>query len=339
MAKNKSELASVLAFEKKLVPSDGYMYSTKWSDRACETPVHITEKAVRGTISNRLKADIINDPAKLNAKIQNANPQTVDHAALCPGDDTLKVQFTLKVLPHAWIPSACNDPEHYRKIIEFGESYAKATGFQELAGRYAMNIANGRFLWRNRVGAEDIEIAICDEADQKKWEFNAYDYSLKDFDGDHPEISEMAGLIADALCGKREYLLLEVTAHVKMGKGQDVYPSEEMVLDKGNKTKSKILYQVNETAALHSQKIGNAIRTIDTWYPDEDDSGLGPIAVEPYGAVTNLGRAFRNPKDKVDFYTLFDSWSRGTEPATAEKKHYVMAVLVRGGVFGDSGKE
>ncbi len=61
--------------------------------------------------------------------------------------------------------------------------------------------------------------------------------------------------------------------------------------------KSKILYHVNDVAAMHSQKIGNAIRTIDTWYPDFEKHKK-PIAIDPYGAVTNLGRAYRQPKQK-----------------------------------------
>lgn len=337
--KNNGRLANVLAFEKKLVPSDGYMYSTQWDDRKTAVPVRLTEKAVRGTISNRLQDNVRNDPAKLEAKIQNPNLQVVDSAALRPEDDTLKLVFTLKILPGAWIPSACDNEAHYAGIRAMGEDYVQETGFAELARRYALNLANGRFLWRNRVGAEAIEILVSDEADQKEWTFNGYDYKLRDLEEVHPETNELAACIADALCGKTDCLILEVTAYVKMGKGQDVYPSEELVLDKGNGDKSKVLYQVNETAALHSQKIGNALRTIDTWYPDYAEAGMGPIAVEPYGAVTNLGRAYRNPKDKADFYTLFDAWSLGQKPERIEDRHYVMAVLVRGGVFGASGKD
>lgn len=337
--KNSSVLATVLAFEKKLVPSDGYMYSTCWDNREKAVPIHLSEKAVRGTISNRLKDGVRNDPAKLNAEIQKPNLQVVDSAALCPGDDTLKLQFSLKILSNAWIPSACNNETHYAGILAMGQTYVEETGFTELARRYAMNLANGRFLWRNRVGAQDIEITVSDEADGKTWNFRAYDYSLCDFEKDHEEVGELAGCIADALCGRRDSLLLIVTAYVRMGKGQEVYPSEELVLDKGNGRKSKVLYQVNETAALHSQKIGNALRTIDTWYPDYEDSDMGPIAIEPYGAVTNLGRAYRSSKDKADFYTLFDAWSTGKKPEHIEDEHYVMAILVRGGVFGASGKD
>ena len=87
---------------------------------------------------------------------------------------------------------------------------------------------------------------------------------------------------------------------------------------------------------MHSQKVGNAIRTIDTWYKSDAEF---PIPAEPYGAVTNLGVAFRQPKEKLDFYTLFDNWVLSDNVPTVEQQHYVISVLIRGGVFGASGKE
>lgn len=86
-------------------------------------------------------------------------------------------------------------------------------------------------------------------------------------------------------------------------------------------------------AAIHSQKIGNALRTIDTWYPEADTNG--PIAVEPYGSVTTQGKAYRTPRDKTDFYTLLDNWLLKDQEPPLAQRHFVMAVLVRGGVFGD----
>ena len=199
-------------------------------------------------------------------------------------------------------------------------------------------IANSRYLWRNRVGAESVEVIAS--ANGKKWTFNALNFSLRNFDSGHAAVGELASLIAEALCGKTKGpLIISVEAYAKIGKAQEVYPSEELVLDKGKGDKSKILYSVNGTAAMHSQKIGNALRTIDTWYPDFKTANIGPIAVEPYGAVTNLGRAFRTPKDKADFYTLFDKFAAGGTLESIEQEHYVMAVLVRGGVFGQSSKE
>jgi len=339
MAKNDSSVASVLAFEKKLVPSDGYLYGTIWEKRFEKaTPLKLNEKSVRGTISNRLKPAVQNDPMKLNAEVEKANLQKVDACALDADEDTLKLILTLKVLSGVEKPSACNNAEFNNAYRETALKYIEENGFQELARRYALNIANSRYLWRNRVGAEKVEVIVF--ADGKKWAFNAMDFSLRDFNYNHPAVDELAGLIADALCGKTKGpLLITVEAYALIGKAQEVYPSEELVLDKGKGDKSKILYAVNGTAAMHSQKIGNALRTIDTWYPEFESANIGPIAVEPYGAVTNLGKAYRTPKDKVDFYTLFDKYAMGGTLENKEQEHYVMAVLVRGGVFGQSSKE
>lgn len=340
MAKKNDIIASVLAFDKKVVTSDGHMYGTSWDNRYEEfAAIAIREKSVRGTISNRFKSSADGDPAKLNAKIQNANPQTVDSANLRMEQDTLKLQFTVKFLSDMYKPSACNSDEHNEKIKEAGKKYIEKTGCMELARRYAINIANARFLWRNRVGAEMLEVVVCCEEENKKWVFNAYDYPVKNFEVNDHDIEELAILIAEALSGKRSYLFVEVTAYALLGNGQEIYPSEEMILDKGRGNKSKVLYQVDGIAAMHSQKIGNALRTIDTWYNEYDEKRQGPIAIEPYGAVTNLGKAYRVPSDKKDFYTLFDKWSVGEVLSDINEEHYVVAVLIRGGVFGKSGKE
>jgi CRISPR-associated protein Csy3 len=66
---------------------------------------------------------------------------------------------------------------------------------------------------------------------------------------------------------------------------------------------------------------------------------LGPIAVEPYGSVTSKGVAHRRPTEKQDFYSLLDAWVIKDQAPAVEQQHYVMATLIRGGVFGASGKE
>jgi CRISPR-associated protein Csy3 len=341
MAKDKNTV-SVLAFEKKLVPSDAYLFGTNWDNRERETSLKLQEKSVRGTISNRLKPAIKNDPLKLNAEVEKPNLQTVDSCALGTDQDTLKHHFTLKVLGGITEPSACNNASFSQTYKQAANDYISREGFQELARRYALNIANARFLWRNRVGAEQIEVHVkaLNKNIEQEWAFDATKFSTRDFDTDDVKIEELAGYIAKALSSDSEFLLLDITTYVQVGKAQEVYPSEELVLDKGKGKKSKVLYQKDGIAAMHSQKVGNALRSIDTWYPafDNPEETAGPIAIEPYGAVTNLGTAFRTPKDKQDFYTFFDKWARGDQLARVEDEHYVMAVLVRGGVFGESDK-
>jgi len=341
MAK-KENIASVLAFEKKLVTSDGYMYGTQWENKSNLTPLALQEKSVRGTISNRLKKAVKDDPAKLNAEVEKANLQRVDACALAPDQNTLNLQFTIKVLGGITQPSACNNANFKKSYSEAATSYIENQGFSELAKRYASNIANARFLWRNRVGAENIEVIVKanNKTTAKQWTFDATQFSTKNFDYEDNSINELAELIAQTLSSEDNFLLLDINCFAQVGKAQEVYPSEELVLDKGKGEKSKILYHVKDLAAMHSQKLGNAIRTIDTWYPEfsQPELSAGPIAIEPYGAVTNLGKAYRTPKDKQDFYTFFDQWARGETLDNVDDEHYVMAILVRGGVFGESDK-
>lgn len=340
-------IPSVLSFEKKLVPSDGYLYGANWNNRNQEksVPLKITIKSVRGTVSHRLKKTTDRDLLNLNMDIADANPQTVDSCSLGENQDTIHLSFTLKVLGNIEKPSASGGKD----VELFNSSYPKAvknyiekTGFEELAHRYATNIANARFLWRNRVGADKIEV-ITKINDEQTLTFDAKSFSLAGFNNENSDLKILTNKISQALKGELPYLLIKVDTYALVGVAQEVYPSEEMVLDKSNRKdkKSKILYHVNEVAAMHSQKIGNAIRTIDTWYPKFNDveNGVGPIAVEVYGSVTNRGAAYRTPKDKADFYTLFDRFALGEKLANENEEHYVMAVLVRGGVFGQSGKE
>ncbi|MTD39642.1 type I-F CRISPR-associated protein Csy3 [Erwinia sp. CPCC 100877] len=321
--------ASVLAFERKLATSDAIMLAGCWQGSDWQ-PIRVKEKAVRGTISNRLKNAITNDPVKLDAEIEKANLQRVDVAALPADTDTLKLIFTLRVLGNLAVPSVCNDRAYQDELTGVINGYVEEHGFSELARRYATNLANGRFLWRNRVGAEQIQVRVTGKEGQV-WEFNAHDYSLREFSAEDGALNALAQQIAQGLSGQ-SFVLLTVEAKVRLGAGQEVFPSQELVLD-SNSSKSRLLYQVDEVAGIHSQKIGNALRTIDTWHPKVGK--YGAIAVEPYGSVTSRGTACRQPKDKMDFYTLLDNWVVKGQKPDVEQQHYVMAVLIRGGVFGE----
>ncbi|GFM86146.1 CRISPR-associated protein Csy3 [Pseudomonas cichorii] len=336
MAKDTLKTASVLAFERKLDPSDALFHSGDWQSRESWTPVEVREKSVRGTISNRLKTKDL-DPAKLNTVIEKPNLQTVDVAALPHDADTLRVSFTLRILSGTGQPSACNNIEYRDKLLATVKSYLDGNGFDELARRYAHNLANGRFLWRNRIGAEQVEVEVTHLVDGKatsKWDFDGLALSLRDFKTNAENtkaLGELTKLIASGLAGK-QHVLLGVTAYVRIGSGQEVFPSQELILDRSSSTKSRTLYQVDAIAGIHSQKIGNAIRSIDTWYQEADING--PIAVEPYGSVTTQGKAYRA---KDNFYTLLDGWVLKDKVPELDQQHFVIATLIRGGVFGEAG--
>lgn len=320
-------LPSVLAFSRKLEVSDALMASGLWTDIDQSDqwqPISLHEKRNRATHSQYGAKD--EDKSKPNLSWG-------DDATLPHDTDTLRVKFTLKILGRLEEPTACNSPEFEEKVIQIVNVYRDGHQFKELATRYANNIVNGRFLWRNRVGAESVSIKVkYGKQDEQSWLFNAYDYPLNEFspspdDSNHP-FTQLVSMIQSGLQGDGfEYL--EITAFAKLGLGQHVWPSQEMVLNIPKGEKSKILFKLNDCAAMHSEKIGNALRTIDTWYADDTNAKV--IAIEPYGSVTSRGEAYRIAKN--DFYTLFHKWLKDDEIAD-EQQHYVIATLIRGGVFG-----
>ena len=123
------------------------------------------------------------------------------------------------------------------------------------------------------------------------------------------------------------FVFMKVNAYVKLGSGQHVFPSQEMNMGEKKKVLFKLGPKDGECAAIHNVKIGNAIRTIDNWYPDAEF----PIAVEPYGSVTQMGQAYR--KSKIDLYNLMLNWLNNKE-VKPDDINYVVANLIRGGVFG-----
>ena len=339
---------SVLAFERKLNPSDALFYSSKWENQEPFTwePVIVRTKTIRENISHRKSGKLVDQSNSAKLVINTSKPpnqKTVDVAMLPADADTLRVSFTLRVLGGVGVPSACNNPDYRQALSQIIEQYRSEVGFGELARRYAMNLANGRFLWRNRIVAEQIEVDVYRLEQSKRttaWNFNALDYSLRNFSASSEQLTQLAEVIQSGLEGKT-YVLLEIVAHARVGRGEEVYPSQELILDRGDtkSQKSKTLYQVDGIAAMHSQKIGNALRTIDTWYPNEEGRPSVPIAVETYGAVTSQGRAYRQPKQKMDFYHLLDQWVLEGQAPAEEQQHYVVANLIRGGVFGASDKD
>jgi CRISPR-associated protein Csy3 len=322
-----SKLPELLAFDRKLEVSDALMTAGNWID--INSPekwqgIHLNDKRNRATKSQFGASE---------KDMTEANLVHGDEAALPFDCDTLKVSFTLRILGNL-SPSICNDLKYQQTLTEIISAYKENYGFTELANRYANNIANARFLWRNRVGAEKIYVQVKYNG-EKLGEFLAYDYNRFSFteSKEGTELFELAKIIKQGL-SEDSFTYLEIDAFAKLGRGQMVYPSQEMVLGIPKGEKSKYLFQLNGVAAMHSQKLGNALRTIDTWYSTEE---IEPIAIEPYGSVTNRGTAYRPSKN--DFYTLLKKWTLDNKEIELNQQHYVMAVLVRGGVFGESGKD
>lgn len=298
------QLPSLLSFERKLELSDALMYSGNWTDlpeyKEDSKKEDKKDSSVWGkkiAISPRFNRSTQSAHGIKDADKTEPNPVSSgnDDANLLPDNDTLKVSFSLRVIGNLGIPFACNDPDFERMIKSCVNQFKsdQGAGLSTLAYRYAYNIANGRFLWRNRVGVDDITIHVFHNGKEKPLEFKAYDYSLKGFDenSENENLQALAQIIETGLNSENDFVFIKVDAYVKMGNGQHVFPSEEMNMNE----KGKTLFQLNECAAMHNVKIGNAIRTIDDWYSTSvlikegkktkkiniEDEDIRPIAIEP----------------------------------------------------------
>jgi CRISPR-associated protein Csy3 len=321
------DLPSMLAFERKLETSDALMFSGEWEN------ITITEKWQAIPITKRQNRSTQSAHGTSDADKVKPNPVSSDSddANLPLNHDTLKVSFSMRVVGNLGVPFGCNSPVFSNAIKAKTIDFKQSEGISTLAYRYAYNLANGRFLWRNRVGAEDITIMV--KAGNSSFKFNAYDFSLNEFEksSNNTDLQQLAAIITEGLQGDQQsFVLVDVDAFVKLGHQQHVFPSQEMNMGE----KGKVLFKLEGCAAIHNVKIGNAIRTVDTWYNRYEEHGQ-PIAIEPFGAVTQIGDAFRKNKKEGDLYSLMVDWVNGGE-IKPEQKMYVTANLIRGGVFSKS---
>lgn len=342
MSKKTKEVAiqtpSLLAFSRCIEPTDGFFYQKNSQEADGELqPVGVSSRKLRTTMSNRQKPALLKDREKMNAEIIKANIQETESSYLDTACDILVAKMGVKIMPFNGESHSCNSMTFSEKLKSVVEEYVATHGFDELANRYASNIANARWLWRNRVVSRSIKVTVECVADDttETLIFDAKRLSISNASSTDENVVKLAGFIAAALKDET-FLTLYVTAEADVGYGHQVFPSEEMNIDEDKRGKE--LFQLNDVAGLHSVKIGNALRTIDTWYKDKLDTNVMPISVEPFGAVTSKGVAFRQAADDIDFYTLFDNWIEKDIAPSVENQHYVMAMLIRGGVFGKSSK-
>lgn len=323
---------SNFAINRALMPTKGYMYSAMPDGSLL--PVLVNESTQLGSQS-QYGAD--------HKKASTGNPQRVEEAFLHQDSDTLVVKFGLDVLfdLHTANIEMCNMTHAEKRVKALVSNYAGAGGLDYLATLYAERIAHGYALWRNGKGFDrTVSVTATDGANKTQFEF------VKDKQKNNDAITSLATVIAKGLKG--EFITLEVEVRSKLGKGSAVYPSQEFVNSTSKFDLSRVYFKDEHNHALiHSQKIGNALRTIDIWHPEFDE--VGAIAIEPFGSNSRKASAYRHKSG--DFYTYLkeviysnddsnDGMNRVNHAKTIdqldsiEDAHYFVAVLMRGGVFG-----
>ena len=191
------EVPSILSFDRKLETSDGLMFAGNWDDVGKPNTVKKVKKndgkdleksrvmweqiPIEKPRKNRGTKSMYAIREKDEEKIE-PNPVEGDDVTLPRQTDTLKLSFTMRVVGNLGEPFACNKPDFAKEIMKKVKEFKESESIHDLAFRYAYNIVNGRFLWRNRFYVQKVEIQIRLCGEETPLSFNAYDFSLKDFD-------------------------------------------------------------------------------------------------------------------------------------------------------------
>lgn len=325
-----SKLPSNLAFTGTFSVTTGVMSGAD-ADGNVIGPVEVQEKTIRGTLSNAKQAKDVNNQTKL----EHANIQRVDTAELPVGADHLLVEYSLKVTPNLWRPASCNEKAFRDNLDTYVRTFTEKGGMKTLARLYVEQMLSDEWLWRNK-DALSIQITATGRAR------GIDDIVVKRdvLDGTGDSIDPLVDLVADVMENQRRVAFIRLKALVELERLAEVYPSQEFVDgESGQGSKSKTLFVINtkdnkRQAAMHSQKLGNALRRIDNWHGDA--SGR-TIAVEMYGVDQERHAAYRKKDNSFyDYLRDLPGLIASLEEEGVSDEHlYFTACLVRGGVFGE----
>ncbi|MEG0344293.1 MAG: type I-F CRISPR-associated protein Csy3 [Acinetobacter sp.] len=359
---NFKKLPGSLSLQRGTVISDAAFYHLHTD--GTEQALHVMYHGIRGT--QNVAGNKEKGAASGNSVAREvSNIQMTESAKLLPNSKLL-VKWDLRFIDLQHILFACaskagadkQEEKDFREGFKvFIEKAKNSEGIQEVARRYVRNIVNGRWLWRNRSIAEHILIKVSETVEHENsqttrnykntMEFNALDYGLKSFDNVSQNEQQLADIIVKGMRGDvNTSLHVEAIIDFGMG-GVEVFPSQNYLEDKP-KGFSRSLYQINPVkperqskdnqslgqAAIRDQKVGNALRTIDTWYPRFIENDSKPIPVEPNGASLDAQDFFR--VDKGAKASAFDILKeiRSLDP-NSDKGMFLIACLVRGGVYSE----
>lgn len=360
MSKVMSKIPGVTSFTRRAIISDGVFTSlVSDGENVYEKPVTVNRHGIRGTqnINNTAKRDPVN--------IQITETARTDVNA-----EALIIRFNLRFLPlDTGLHSCAVSKEAERELTTmlkdaydtFMTSAIESNGLTEVSMRTARNILNGRWLWRNRSLGQSISITVTSNESTLIDNCDALSIPLNNFDNYTSDEQMLGGRICSMLKGQNEGAL-SIEAKINLGfKGSvEVFPSQNYlskkpdgfarplyklgIADKLKKyTKGSDLQDFEDIrvmgqAAMRDQKIGNALRTIDTWYPDAKDQGYRPIPVEPEGANLESNSFFRKHSgSKCDSAFAYLSKMSALDP-NSEQGMFLIASFMRGGVFGESTK-
>lgn len=335
--KNNNIIPALFSINRRIDTTVGSLYSMEGTDDSTAEKIKVLTRTGNCTTNNRtVKED----------DVTNSNLQTFDYCKLKDKHNVLKSSYNITFhavnINDSCAFSTVEFNDNY--LSKFMHDYADKFHFKELAHRYLTNMINGRTLWRNVTDMSDIiQVRITklsfNTDKQKSWTFGSSYYENNDkiskdkFSFVDKNMEEIENLIADTFSDMQKTVRFKVETYVYLSEGSFVYPSQSFVQNSTDKT----LYKIDDYACFTAEKIGNAIRTIDDFYPAYEEKKV-IIPIEPFGQCKKYKMAFRYDK-KSDYFTLTDRLFKNGEKLSDNELHFIMANFIRGGLFGESSKD
>lgn len=336
------KLPSQLSYTGSIKPTHAHFYYRNVNNQ--KSPIPITLLKLCGTKSAHAegytkKGDMLNVKPH---DLAYGNPQIIRETCYAPASvESVLCDFSLNVLSNSLAPETCHDDDVNKLLVEFVARYSALGGFKEQARRVIKNLLSGTWLFRNQFKRTTITIRTStgltvEIFDTRKLGWNEAEWSKKDL----KSLNKLSAEVEDALTNMRTYWYSDVSAKIDINPSEELFPSQELDRKvKGKKLFSIMLDENEETAALHDVKIGAGLGMIDDWYEEE---AVPPIRVHEFGRDKQSGVALRRPATGKDFYSYIknvesyiDSLSKTKTPNKISNDiHYVIAVLIKGGVFG-----
>lgn len=352
MAKALRKIPATFAIQRGLAISDCRLWSKSSTGDLASALVY--GHGIRGTQNVNIKGGQDKDVAQI---------QRVETARLGMDDHEMVAEFWIGSCDLDGAISMCVEPGKDGRelskatreaVMEFIGKAKSSGAVDSVCRRYARNILNGSWLWRNRQVAAEIsirvdriekggEILVC--------EVNAFDkrFARGDFSIPQPEEIEIAKELSKGFMGS-EPSRLRVRATVNFGlPGSEIYPSQSY--EEKEKGVGRILFKYPLTgkepgadsktgmvpvgvAMIRDQKIGNMIRTIDTYYRRFGEEKVA-YAIEPMGASLITGSFIRDSKESA--FELLKGI--GSMDPASDDGQFMLAILIRGGVFGEKSEK
>lgn len=359
---------SVFGIERGINVSDAQMFNYL-GEGAQDEVIHVMRHGIRGILG---AADAHTKKKKNGDEKKGvAQIQVTETARTAPDAKGLKLRFKIRPSPILGRISGCNDFSYRKKFDAFLTIAQNSSSMHEVSRRYARNILNARWMNRNKVLGSNVRVSVRwsgGSVESKGFGRLGFGEHEQAYTAEEETLSKA---LMDVFRGLVDNdFIVEGIVEFEAPASMQVYPSQNYVSNKPTGF-ARSLYKINALsseeireqldaantenhqsyladvirvgeAGIRDDRINNAIRTIDTWYTKGGDD-QSPIAIEPNGACLETGEFNRvGGKDHSrNAYALL----RDIEAMTCKVKEsdeadpevmYLLASIIRGGVYGES---